>query len=174
MSRELVRRAQRDGMTGLLNRSTWEVLATVQLARAQGAGIPTTLLLLDLDEFKTINDTRGHAAGDAALVAIARTLSSVARPCDVVGRLGGDEFVVLLPGSDLNSGMRVRDEILAGLRDSGNDVAASIGIVITDQRETLDQLMSRADHHMFQQKRQSRTAIGQATGVRIVAAAPVS
>ncbi len=101
------------------------------------------------------------------MVAIARTLSSVAGPRDVVGRLGGDEFVVLLPGSDLNSGMRLRDEILAGLRDSGDGVAASIGIVITDRGETLGQVMSRADHHMFQQKRQSRTAIGQATGERI-------
>ena len=171
MSRELVRRAQLDGMTGLLNRSTWEVLAAVQLEHAQRAGKPTTLLLLDLDEFKTINDTRGHAAGDAALVAIAYTLSSVAGPRDVVGRLGGDEFVILLPGSDMVAGMRVRDEILARLRDSGNGVAASVGIVITEQGETLEQVMSRADRHMFQQKHQSRAAIGLAIGGRMVAGA---
>lgn len=170
MSRELVRRAQIDGMTGLLNRSTWEVTAALQLEQARRAGKPTTLLLLDLDEFKTINDTRGHAAGDAALVAIARTLSGVAGPQDVVGRLGGDEFVILLPGSQMAAGLQMRDDIMARLRDSGDGVAASIGVVITEQGETLEHVMSRADHHMFQQKHKPRTSIEDANGDRVTLA----
>ncbi|MGI8483223.1 MAG: GGDEF domain-containing protein [Thermomicrobiales bacterium] len=171
MSRELVRRAQIDGMTGLLNRSTWEAQAIAQLEYAQKAGRPATLLLLDLDEFKVINDTHRHAAGDAALVAFAQTLSSMAGPRDIVGRLGGDEFVILLPEKDFVSGMRMRDAILAGLRDSGNGMIASIGIVITEPGETLEHLMIRADRHMFQQKHRSRAAAGQTTGERVAMSA---
>ena len=115
-TREALRdQATHDGLTGLLNRTT--ILETLddELARAARAGQPVSVLMVDLDRFKAINDTYGHLAGDAVLREAARRLKSAARRYDSVGRYGGEEFLIVLPGCDAaNAGLqaeRMREAI---------------------------------------------------------------
>lgn len=96
---ELEHLTRRDGLTGLFNRYTFVQLTEQELARARRQGGATTLLLLDLDHFKRVNDTYGHPAGDAVLRHVAALMADTVRSTDLVGRLGGEEFIVLLPGT---------------------------------------------------------------------------
>ncbi|MFZ9889990.1 MAG: GGDEF domain-containing protein, partial [Myxococcota bacterium] len=94
--------AYRDPLTGLRNRRCFSERLDEELRRMRRHGEGSlSLLLIDLNGFKRLNDTRGHAAGDAALIAVGRTLEAMVRTEDLVCRLGGDEFAVLLPGTDL-------------------------------------------------------------------------
>lgn len=95
---ELAVQAHRDPLTELLNRRGFEERAAQELQRAARNGLPVSLLMVDANDFKTINDTWGHQAGDLALRAIADGIKAKVRPYDLVARLGGDEFAVLLPG----------------------------------------------------------------------------
>jgi GGDEF domain-containing protein len=95
-ARELERLATVDGLTGVLNRSAWMSRAATELAVSVRYGYPVAVLMIDLDHFKQINDTRGHADGDRALMFVARALEAAVRPGDLVGRYGGEEFCVLM------------------------------------------------------------------------------
>jgi diguanylate cyclase (GGDEF)-like protein len=103
--------ATHDFLTGLLNRS--EILAALdrELARAAREEKPTTVVLCDVDHFKRVNDTLGHAAGDEVLKEVARRLKLDLRPYDVVGRYGGEEFLIILPGCSADAGARRADGI---------------------------------------------------------------
>ena len=130
-SRELllIERAERDPLTGLLNKASAE--RTIRtLLRQNGRGL---LFMIDLDRFKSINDTYGHDAGDRALRAISAALQSVFRACDPVGRIGGDEFLALLTDTDdralaARKARQIEEQLeqLAGAQ--GLRVTASIGI----------------------------------------------
>src|SRR5690606_4821205 len=96
LRRRLARLAAVDPLTGCLNRGAFDRQLTAEIARAGRRGEPVSLVLLDLDGFKRVNDTRGHGAGDDLLAWVGRTLRASVRPHDVVGRIGGDEFAVLL------------------------------------------------------------------------------
>jgi diguanylate cyclase (GGDEF)-like protein/PAS domain S-box-containing protein len=97
----LQEQAIRDGLTGLYNRRFVEEACTRELARAEREGSPVSLVMFDLDHFKRINDTFGHAAGDEVIIAVGRLLQKHARSSDTACRFGGEEFVLLLPGMDL-------------------------------------------------------------------------
>lgn len=98
--RQLEEAASTDGKTGLLNAAAWHAHAQREVTRAVREGGAASLLILDLDHFKSVNDRHGHLAGDEVLSAVAETLRSEVRENDLVGRFGGEEFVVLLPGVD--------------------------------------------------------------------------
>ncbi|AEA25086.1 diguanylate cyclase [Pseudonocardia dioxanivorans CB1190] len=98
--RQLEEAASTDGKTGLLNAAAWHAHAQREVSRAVRQGGAASLLILDLDHFKSVNDRHGHLAGDKVLSAVAETLRSEVRENDLVGRFGGEEFVVLLPGVD--------------------------------------------------------------------------
>lgn len=102
LTSELALQAHLDSLTELLNRRGFEDRAQQELQRSARSGAPVSLLMIDANEFKAINDKWGHQAGDTALCAIADGIRTCIRPYDVVARLGGDEFVVLLPGLDAN------------------------------------------------------------------------
>jgi diguanylate cyclase (GGDEF)-like protein len=113
-AREALRdQATRDGLTGLLNRNAIFEVVHKELARASREGHPLSLLMVDLDRFKQINDTHGHAAGDAVLRESARRMREAVRSYDSVGRYGGEEFLIVLPGCDGKSAVthaeRVRE-----------------------------------------------------------------
>ena len=99
-ARELERLATVDGLTGVLNRNAWMSRAATEMAVSVRYGHPVAVLMIDLDHFKQINDTRGHDAGDRTLVFIARALQAAVRPGDLVGRYGGEEFCVLMNHAD--------------------------------------------------------------------------
>ena len=110
---EMRKLATTDPLTGLANRRQFFTLAEAEVSRARRYGGPLGLIMGDIDRFKRINDTRGHPAGDAVLMAVALSLASEARPNDLVARLGGEEFAVLLPGADAEATLVVAERLRA-------------------------------------------------------------
>jgi len=156
---ELSFQALHDGLTGLPNRALVIDRAELMLARARRQHTPTATMFVDVDGFKRINDTFGHAAGDEFLRIIAGRLSSVVRETDTVGRLGGDEFVVLLEGETLFAGPElVAERVLAVLRQpfeledsKGRPQSASVSIgIAVGQRDSADELLRDADLALYQ------------------------
>jgi diguanylate cyclase (GGDEF)-like protein len=155
----LARAASRDPLTGLANRRTVEAAVANAIARAErGLGTPS-VVVVDLDGFKDVNDQLGHRAGDTLLRCVADRLTSTARAVDTVGRLGGDEFVVLLehtggPGATAAL-RRLRASLEDGLTDhEGNplDVGASLGITTYRPGDSVASLLARADAEMYADK----------------------
>lgn len=151
-----------DGATGLNNRRGFMILATGLLKFARRAGYPASLLYIDMDSLKHINDTFGHAAGDAALIHFAKILTDTFRESDVIGRLGGDEFVVLMIDAtehDLaNMQVRLQSNVDAhNLQAGGHALSFSLGVIHVDAKstETMESLLSQADAAMYKHK-QSR------------------
>jgi diguanylate cyclase (GGDEF)-like protein len=118
MQEELRRLAFQDMLTQLPNRRTVLARLHEDLSRCRRDQQPMGLLMLDLDRFKSINDTYGHSAGDAVLQEAARRMKSVLRPYDTVGRFGGEEFMVVLPNTDTAGALCVADRICSALRES--------------------------------------------------------
>ncbi|WP_433831253.1 diguanylate cyclase [Actinoplanes sp. CA-015351] len=152
--RLLVEQAQHDELTGLPNRRhLFELLTAVE-----GAG-GVAVLFCDLNDFKPINDTLGHEAGDSVLRTAAARLRGAVRGEDVVGRVGGDEFLVICPGADDAGAAEIRDRIVAGLSEpiawSGHvlRVGVSIGVAVSEAGESSDALVARADALMYAAKR---------------------
>jgi diguanylate cyclase (GGDEF)-like protein len=145
--------ASRDGLTGLVNRRTWDSLLAEGLQRAGRDGVPTTLALIDLDYFKRYNDDHGHQAGDRLLKSTAAAWTAQLRQVDLLARYGGEEFIVLLPGCDATAAA----ELLQRLRDATPDGQTfSAGIAGWDGQETAEQLIARADVALYQAKRAGR------------------
>lgn len=153
------RLATTDGLTGVLNRRAFVERTTEELHRASRASSALTLLYLDLDGLKRVNDTQGHDAGDALLLRFTDVVLAVVRDSDVVARLGGDEFAVLLPDSDTARAHAVADRLIASLTDEGGEppLRASIGLLeIGDELagQPVESLLVRADELMYRAKRE--------------------
>ena len=157
-ARGLERLATLDGLTGVFNRRAWLTRAEEGLAASVRYGHPLAVLMIDLDHFKQINDTRGHAAGDRALQLLARELIGAARAGDVVGRYGGEEFCVLM-GQASHAAARAFDRrlrlrlALAAQRELGFELDYSAGIALRDtQGDTLVAMLRRADAALYRAK----------------------
>ena len=148
-------RAHTDSLTGLPNRALLLDRLDHELVRADRGGAPVTVLFLDLDRFKLVNDSLGHLFGDQLLVAVAERLRRCIRDGDVCARLGGDEFAVLLAGAA--DPVPVAERILAALRShfqlGGHDVFISVSIGIASGREEAETLLRNADVAMYHAKR---------------------
>jgi diguanylate cyclase (GGDEF)-like protein len=105
------RMATTDGLTGLVNHRNFQLRFDDELARAARAGRPLAVVLADIDHFKAVNDTYGHATGDAVLRGVAKILQGCARSTDVVARYGGEEFALLLPETDMAGGKQIAERI---------------------------------------------------------------
>lgn len=146
--------AERDRLTGLRNRRGWEsdLLAEEQRARRYGSAV--SVLALDLDDLKRINDQGGHAAGDEALMACGAVLTGTCRPGDALSRMGGDEFGVLAIECDAVAVRALGGRLRVGLRVAG--VAASVGWATRRPDEALLNTWHRADEAMYRDKRRRR------------------
>ena len=154
--------AYRDPLTGLRSRRYFEERLQEELARQRrSTQAPLSILVIDLDGFKQVNDTQGHAAGDRVLCWVAELLTMQTRFTDVVCRLGGDEFVVLLPDTGEQGCATVVEHLeaaIAGLVQRGDaPVQFSVGSATARRGELSHQLLGRADAAMYQEK-QARTA----------------
>lgn len=170
----LVNASRLDSKTGLLNAGTWEREATAEVARAIRTRSPMAVALLDIDHFKSVNDTYGHLVGDKALQAIARTLQAFVREYDLVGRFGGEEFVMLLPQARPVDAYTIAERIRAHIADmpieAGPDIAPiqvtiSIGVAAlgsswdTTVGGQLTDLIAAADMALYQAKRNGRDQV---------------
>jgi diguanylate cyclase (GGDEF)-like protein len=158
--RRLTDQALTDPLTGLANRRAFQERLEAEVRRAGRHGHPLTLAVMDVDGFKAINDRAGHAAGDAALVAVAAALCAATRAEDVVGRLGGDEFAVLLPEASALDAMRAIDRArpeLAGTAVAGGPpVAFSAGICALAHAADVEDLLRLADTALYLAKAHGR------------------
>jgi diguanylate cyclase (GGDEF)-like protein len=150
---ELERSARTDALTGLLNRRAFEDELLREMSRATRMRVPLTVALLDLDGFKELNDTAGHAAGDAALRAAADAWAHGLRSMDVLARYGGDEFAVLLPSCSLSEAQEVLDRMRMA---TPLGLGASIGLTSWHEGEPAEQLIGRADTALYASKRSGR------------------
>lgn len=170
--RRLQELADTEPLTGLMNRRGFLRVATEKIEVARGRDHPMSVAVLDLDHLKKINDTHGHAVGDAVITRIARVISKNIRQNDAAGRLGGDEFVILFDGANAEVAeracQRIRDELSDSAIRLGDAIVDGItlsggisGIVSTDR--TIDAALARADSLMYSAKQMGRNTV-HATG----------
>jgi two-component system, cell cycle response regulator len=155
---DLERRALVDPLTGVLNRRGIFAVLRHEHERVRRSGAPLSVLLLDIDRFKALNDELGHQAGDTALRQLAAALLRSVRAADQVGRIGGDEFLIILPDADADAAFAMAARLRA-LRATAvasgetRDVQASVGAATLEAEETVDTLVARADRAMYKLKR---------------------
>lgn len=179
---QLAYRAGHDQLTGLLNRSEFMSEIDRHLTRDARAGNQIAVLFCDVDEFKTINDSFGHRAGDAVLIAIAERIRATLRSDDILGRLGGDEFVILLRGVDrpkdaLFTAEKIRSAVKSVVEVAGvaGPIAAtvSIGVWVGDRNENVDVMMATADRALYRAKDAGRDRVALDAGpIHVPADAP--
>jgi diguanylate cyclase (GGDEF)-like protein len=161
--RQLEVLATTDMLTNLVNRRAMRERIAGRLVSLQRYGGEAALLFLDLDDFKGINDTHGHDAGDAVLVAFAHTLKQTVRECDVAARWGGEEFAVLCESTPLQGAIRTAERIREAVEQIGIlhngqmlRVTVSIGVAQLTPEETVDEACARADEALYAAKHAGR------------------
>ncbi|MGK5685323.1 GGDEF domain-containing protein [Actinoplanes sp. URMC 104] len=160
--------ARQDDLTGLPNRRAWNDELPRALEHARRDGRPVAVALLDLDRFKTFNDTYGHPAGDRLLKSASAAWHGSLRAADTLARYGGEEFVVLLPGAE---GDEARDVLGRALAATPLGQTFSAGVAVWDGQETSDQLIERADLALYEAKAGGRNQIREAANRPAAAAA---
>ena len=163
----LIKLVKEDALTGLLNRRTVLEAAELEWARWQRSRKPFSVLLIDIDDFKKINDRFGHVTGDRALKLIADALKGTLRGLDLVGRYGGEEFIVILPETPIEGASVVAEKMLEGIRQLKLIASAqlvpltgSIGAAAAkDVDKDIDALIHRADIAMYLAKRAGKNAV---------------
>ena len=161
---QLVQLANHDPLTGLYTRRRFQEEVDRHLAEARRYGVHGALVFVDLDQFKDVNDSLGHPAGDALLVRVSALLRERLRETDIIARMGGDEFAVLLAHTDRTQALALTERLLDSLRKTTIEaegrpinVTASIGIALfPEHATTLDDLLARADLAMYQSKENGR------------------
>ena len=151
--------ARIDSLTGLANRRALEEILAAEIARAQRFAHQLAVVLLDLDRFKEINDSFGHAAGDVMLRAVSQLLTSLARQGDTVARWGGEEFVVVLPETDLDGALRFAERLRRTIEAHAvGDMrtSASCGVSTMLPEDSVDDLLGAADRALYQAKSNGR------------------
>lgn len=166
MMADMTARSETDPLSGLLNRRGFEDQADKARLLALRAGAPAVVVVADLDHFKRINDTFGHAAGDQAIAAFGRVLRQSFDFRAVIGRLGGEEFAVLLPGADLavargaaEAARRILRELSAEERGTSEVITSSFGIAAMEKGESLADLLRRADTALYDAKNRGRDRV---------------
>ncbi len=169
--------ARTDIVTGLKNRRAFNEELSRLFAQRQRQGGRFSLLMIDIDDFKNLNDTHGHMSGDAVLRSVGQVLSTTLREMDIVCRYGGDEFVVICQGVNLQEAAvaaeRARQAVAAkpiSLKHNLVPVTVSLGVAEVNSAEIAESLIQRADEALFAAKHAGRNCIhlhnGQADGIR--------
>ena len=170
LERRILQLANTDPLTGILNRRAFMERMEAELHRAGREGGEISLIITDLDHFKSINDRFGHVMGDLVLQKFVETLSTIIRPYDFMGRYGGEEFAIGLPGVDGRQAGEVAERIRRGVESldltapglsAGVRITASFGAasLCREGRENLSSLITRADDALFRAKREGRNHV---------------
>jgi len=161
---EIVGLSMRDGLTGLFNHTYFYQQIDMEVRRYVRYGTAVSLVLIDIDDFKKVNDIFGHQEGDRILAAMGRNLASVARDSDICCRYGGEEFAVILPLTDVHvAGViadRLRTKLVEFLPDGCTMVTVSIGVVSCGEKtRTSRELVKKADAALYQAKRNGKNRV---------------
>jgi diguanylate cyclase (GGDEF)-like protein len=151
LAEQLRRAADTDPLTGVHNRRAWEVQAERSLAHAARTGEPLSVAILDLDDFKEVNDRQGHGAGDDLLRELTSRWRPLLRRADVLGRYGGDEFVLCLPATDRDGAAELLQRLAAA-----HEFSWSCGAATAAAGDTVTTVLARADADLYRQKQSHR------------------
>lgn len=158
-NQQLTYMATHDCLTETYNRRHLLELADNEFRRAARYGLSLCLMMLDIDNFKSINDEKGHMAGDQALRTVAQATLAMVRDCDLVGRYGGDEFIIVLPETDIEGARAIAERLSRTLQETGG-LCVSIGIACREHGDQMmDELINRADTLLLNAKRNGRNRI---------------
>jgi diguanylate cyclase (GGDEF)-like protein len=165
--RRVASQASTDSLTGLANRWAFDEELALEWRRAERVGDPLALILLDIDNFKEVNDTHGHQAGDEVLRRVGQVLAASVRHFDLAARYGGEEFAVILPGTDLDGAVRLGDRIRAALAKEEVElpdgtrlgVTASVGAAAKGDLPGGKELVATADEALYQAKRAGKNRV---------------
>ena len=157
----------KDSLTGVTNRRYFFELASLEIARSRRSHDPLSVVEFDIDHFKQINDTHGHAVGDEVLNAVCARCQQLLRKTDVLARMGGEEFVVLLPDASLEEATQLAERLRQAIADSAMSPVAgypgctvSIGVTLLDAADTsIEDCLLRADRAMYQAKQDGRNRV---------------
>ncbi|WP_176522990.1 GGDEF domain-containing protein [Blastococcus aggregatus] len=152
LARRLRNAADTDPLTGVANRRSWEAETSRHLARALRVGEPMSVAILDLDDFKLVNDRDGHGAGDALLRELTAGWADRLRHADLLGRYGGDEFVLCLPATDEQGAHELLDRL-----EESHPFRWSVGLATVVPSDTLATVLARADEDLYLRKRAGRS-----------------
>ncbi len=160
---ELVRLANTDPLTGVWNRLKFESEASHEIARAERYDLPLSLIFLDLDYFKNVNDRYGHATGDATLREMCERIRGSLRESDLLCRWGGEEFLVLAPHADLDRAVllaeKLRQAVEARPGMHGQPMSISLGVVSRESGDSLEDLVRKADVALYRAKSRGRNRV---------------
>lgn len=163
---ELLEKATTDFLTGLSNKRAFDEFASSEIKRSRRYSLPACLVLLDLDHFKKVNDTFGHAGGDKVLAEIGALLKRMTRQHDLVARVGGEEFGLLLTHTDIESGHAVAEAFRREIQQLDIkhaaiklNVTSSFGVAELRESDTLETLIERADRYLYQAKDEGRNRV---------------
>ncbi len=179
MHRKILKLATTDSLTGVFNRKTFMEKMTIELQRSKREQTSLSMILLDIDYFKTINDGYGHQTGDLVLQRFTEQLFKSTRSYDFIGRYGGEEFVICLPNTDLVQSRSIAERMRKNTEEmeingpgdltSPIKVTASFGVASLSScgKESVDSIISRADEAMYRAKREGRNRVCTARGMKI-------
>jgi diguanylate cyclase (GGDEF)-like protein len=165
LNQQLEKLATTDSLTSLLNRRAFEHSLSLELAIVERRSTPLSLVIIDIDHFKRINDNYGHAGGDKVLQIIATSLTSIARNIDVVARIGGEEFAVILPNTDAASSLGVAERMRTAVANADwpdTPLTISLGTATLLNSENASSLFARADKALYSAKQNGRNRVVQA------------
>jgi diguanylate cyclase (GGDEF)-like protein len=168
-NRELDRQSRSDHLTGVLNRRGFEAQLKLGLASARRRNSPMSVVIIDLDHFKQVNDRYGHVFGDTVLKAVAHAIRSCVKGRDLVARYGGEEFVVLLPATALPGALALAEQVRAticaarirraGATETIGAITVSLGVSVWRPGEPMEELVDRADRALYRSKSDGRNRV---------------
>lgn len=170
MQRQLERLATTDSLTGALNRGRFMARAADEVVRAQRNGQPLSAIMLDIDHFKKVNDTYGHATGDEAIRTVVRVCRTMVRGADILGRLGGEEFAILLPDTPLHGAVLLAERLRQALAETdvrisngaGSVLSFTVSIGVSALRpgeDAVGAVLARADEALYRAKNGGRNRV---------------
>lgn len=163
LHQSMIRLSREDDLTGLLNRRRMVELLENEIQRAHRYDTIFSVILIDIDHFKAINDRFGHQAGDKALIEITGVIRSTVRVTDLVGRWGGEEFLIILPETDLKGGSSLAEKIRARLESAYlgkiGRTTASFGVTAFEDGDDIETIVARADAGLYTAKRADRNRV---------------
>jgi diguanylate cyclase (GGDEF)-like protein len=158
---ELHLKSVTDGLTGAFTHGYLQEILELEIQHSLTHKTPLSMMIIDIDDFKRINDSHGHLFGDRVIKETAETISANVRSDDRLGRYGGDEFVVIMPGADAETAMHVAGRARAGIAKNGYLATISVGVATLEDagKETPTEILHRADMNLYQAKNDGKNCV---------------